>query len=91
MFVVAPCDGPANTVNNNVDFCSRFGYKVCMARTSATKADPLGIRLDPEEREALERAAKHDERPLSAMGRKAIVAWLREHGWLETLNGKIKT
>jgi len=59
-----------------------------MARTSTTKADPLGIRLDPEEREALERAAKHDERPLSAMGRKAIVAWLRQYGWLEALDEK---
>ena len=45
--------------------------------------DPaLGIRLEPDEREALDRAAKADERALSAMGRKIIVEWLRTNGWM---------
>ena len=45
--------------------------------------DPaLGIRLEPDEREALDRAAKADERALSAMGRKILVEWLRTNGWL---------
>lgn len=44
---------------------------------------PLGIRLDPDEREALGRAAKADDRPISSLARKIIVAWLRENGWLK--------
>ena len=45
--------------------------------------DPaLGIRLEPDEREALDRAAIADERALSAMGRKIIVEWLRTNGWM---------
>ena len=45
--------------------------------------DPaLGIRLEPDERLALERAAKADERALSAMGRKIIVEWLRTNDWM---------
>ena len=45
--------------------------------------DPaLGIRLETDEREALERAAKADERALSAMGRKILVEWLRTNGWM---------
>jgi hypothetical protein len=42
----------------------------------------LGIRLEPDERDALERASKADERALSAMGRKIIVEWLRTNGWM---------
>ena len=45
--------------------------------------DPaLGIRLEPDERDALDRASKADERALSAMGRKIIVEWLRSNGWM---------
>ena len=42
----------------------------------------LGIRLEPDERDALDRAATADERALSAMGRKIIVEWLRTNGWM---------
>jgi hypothetical protein len=48
-----------------------------------TKDPALGIRLEPDEREALTRAAKADKRPLSAMGRKIIADWLVENGWLK--------
>ena len=45
--------------------------------------DPaLGIRLEPDERDALDRASKADERALSAMGRKIIVEWLRSNAWM---------
>ncbi len=47
-----------------------------------TKRPPLGIRFDQHEQEALEAAAKADERPTSALGRKIILAWLRGNGWL---------
>ncbi len=46
------------------------------------KSDPLGIRLEPGERAALERAAGADDRSMSALGRKIIADWLREEGWL---------
>jgi hypothetical protein len=48
------------------------------------KNTQLGVRLEPEEREALERAAQADARPQSALVRKIVVDWLRENGWLKT-------
>ncbi len=47
-----------------------------------TKEPALGIRLEADEKAALEAAAKADQRPLSAMGRKIIADWLRTHGFL---------
>ena len=38
----------------------------------------LAIRLPPKERSALEHAARADDRPVSTLARKIIVAWLRE-------------
>ena len=42
----------------------------------------LTIRLEAAGREALERAAKADERAASFLARRAIVAMLRDGGWL---------
>ena len=42
----------------------------------------LTIRLETSEREALERAAVADERSASFLARRAIVAMLRDGGWL---------
>ena len=47
------------------------------------KEPALGIRLEADEKDALERAALADDRALSAMGRKIIADWLRQHGWLK--------
>jgi hypothetical protein len=47
-----------------------------------TKKPPLGIRFEPYEQDALEAAAKADDRPTSALGRKIILDWLRANGWL---------
>jgi predicted transcriptional regulator len=47
------------------------------------KTQPTPIRLSDDERAALKRAADADARPVAAMGRKAIVDWLRANGWLE--------
>ena len=47
------------------------------------KTDPIGIRLEPAERDALERAAAGDDRPMSALARKVLVDWLRKNGWLK--------
>ena len=48
-----------------------------------TKTDPIGIRLEPEEKAALAKAAAADERTMSAMARKIIVDWLRRHGHMK--------
>jgi hypothetical protein len=68
----------APSVKGIVDVRSRFSY---LARMS--KKDPIGVRLDADERVALEKAAADDDRPLSSLCRKIVAEWLREHGWLE--------
>jgi uncharacterized protein (DUF1778 family) len=40
------------------------------------KNDPIGVRLEPDQRAALEQAAARDSRTLSAMVRKIIADWL---------------
>ena len=47
------------------------------------KTGHVGIRLEPEERDALERAAAADGRTMSSLARKIIVEWLRKNGWLK--------
>ena len=49
-----------------------------------TKLPSLGVRVAPETKEALERAAKDDMRSLSSLVDKILVLWLREHGYLPT-------
>jgi hypothetical protein len=47
------------------------------------KTNPLGVRLDPEVKAALERAAKEDRRSLSSLIDKILSDWLRERGYLD--------
>lgn len=51
------------------------------------KNDALGVRLEDQERAALERAAVAEDRKLSAMARKIIVSWLKENGFLPREGG----
>jgi uncharacterized protein (DUF1778 family) len=46
------------------------------------RKDVIGIRLDASEKEALERAARADERSMSFFARKIIADWLRANGFL---------
>lgn len=46
------------------------------------KDAPFGVRLDPQQRAALERAAAADDRPPASMARKIIVEWLIANGWI---------
>jgi hypothetical protein len=46
------------------------------------KSAPLGLRINPEVKEALERAAKDDERSVAAYAERVLVAHLRERGFL---------
>ncbi|CAO3425843.1 ribbon-helix-helix protein, CopG family [Azospirillum argentinense] len=48
-----------------------------MARTA-----PLGFRIEPELKEALERAAKDDDRSVSSLVERVLKAWLIERGYL---------
>jgi hypothetical protein len=49
-----------------------------MAKTAA-----LSIRVSPEVKDAIERAAEADSRPVASMAEKILVEWLRAHGYLK--------
>lgn len=59
----------------------------CSYLTIMSKLDPIGVRLTVEEKRALEHAAAADDRPVSALARKVLIDWLREHGWIQELKG----
>ena len=46
------------------------------------KLQPMSIRLEPEVRDAIERAALRDRRSLSAMIDLILVRWLEDNGYL---------
>ena len=46
------------------------------------KTNSLGIRLQPEVKAALERAAKDDDRSVSGMVERILKGWLVERGYL---------
>lgn len=57
-----------------------------MARTN-----PLGVRVEPEIKDALERAAKADDRSVSSLVERILRGWLEERGFLTrevTANGR---
>jgi uncharacterized protein (DUF1778 family) len=45
------------------------------------KSDSITFRLEPDDRDALLRAAEANDRSLSSLARKVLVDWLRENGW----------
>jgi hypothetical protein len=47
------------------------------------KTKHIGVRFEPAERDALERAAMGDDRPTAALVRKIVVEWLRANGHLK--------
>ncbi|WP_390889536.1 ribbon-helix-helix protein, CopG family [Roseomonas mucosa] len=47
-----------------------------------SKTLPVSFRFLPEMKEALERAAKDDDRSTSAMVERILSMWLRENGYL---------
>jgi len=44
-----------------------------------TKSASLNIRIDPDERAALEAAAREDDRTMSQLARRIIMEWLAKH------------
>ncbi len=47
------------------------------------KTPSLGIRVQPETKAALEKAAKDDDRTVSSLVERIVREWLREKGYLE--------
>lgn len=84
MFVLAPYGLVVVVATIMLAFVVVLLYIVAMPYDPPmTKEPALGIRLEADERAALEKAARADKRPLSAMGRKIITEWLTQHGYLK--------
>ena len=49
-----------------------------MARTN-----PLGVRVEPEIKEALEKAAKDDDRSISSLVERILKSWLIDRGYMD--------
>jgi hypothetical protein len=52
------------------------------------KTPSLGVRVLPEVKEALERAARDDDRSVSSMVERILSVWLREKGYLGGDSGR---
>lgn len=55
-----------------------------------TRSAPLGLRVPPSIKEALERAAKDDNRSMASMADIILTQWLREKGYLTNENAAPK-
>ena len=47
------------------------------------RSAPISFRIEPELKEALERAAKEDMRSVSSLIEKVLTTWARDNGYLE--------
>jgi hypothetical protein len=65
------------TVNNNVAIRRHSAYQRQMPKTPS-----VGVRLDPEVKAALEKAAAADARSLSSLIAKIVSEWVRRNGWV---------
>lgn len=54
-----------------------------MTTDKETKTVPLGLRITPTLKRALDKAAQEDDRPLSAYVERAIAEHLRKKGYLK--------
>jgi hypothetical protein len=48
------------------------------------KTAALSIRISPEVKAAIERAAEADSRPVASMAEKILAEWLRANGYLKS-------
>ncbi len=48
------------------------------------KTPSLGVRVQPETKAALEKAAKDDVRSVSSLIEKILIEWLRSNGYLKS-------
>lgn len=58
-----------------------------MAVEKETKTIPLGMRITPTLKRALDKAAEDDDRPLAAYVERAIAEHLRKKGYLKSIGG----
>ena len=54
-----------------------------MAEDDENKTSPLGLRVTPSLKQALEKAAKDEQRSVASMAAYILMTWLREKGYLE--------
>jgi hypothetical protein len=54
-----------------------------MTEKSETRTAPLGLRLLPSVKAALDKAASADRRPVASMVEKILVDWLKANGYLK--------
>jgi hypothetical protein len=54
-----------------------------MPEASERRTAPLGLRILPSVKAALEQAAADDHRPVASMAEKILVEYLRERGYLK--------
>ena len=53
-------------------------------KSKTRRVKPLfSMGLERKEREALEKAAKAEDRPAAYVARRALVEWLKANGWLK--------
>jgi hypothetical protein len=53
-----------------------------MSAKKETRSAPLGLRVLPSVKKALEKAANADNRPVASLVEKIVTEWLREEGYL---------
>ncbi|MBU2935171.1 MULTISPECIES: hypothetical protein [Pacificibacter] len=53
-----------------------------MSNKRELKSAPLGLRITPSLKEALEKAAQKDSRSVASMAEVILTQWLEEHGHL---------
>jgi hypothetical protein len=54
-----------------------------MSFANMAKTHPLGFRVEPSIKEAIERAATADGRSVSNLIERILTSWLEEHGFIE--------
>lgn len=53
-----------------------------MTNNDERRTAPIGLRVFPSMKAALEKAAKEDHRPMASLAEKILTEWLRERGYL---------
>jgi hypothetical protein len=54
-----------------------------MAKRTEIRSSPLGLRIRPSAKKALEKAAADDHRTVASFVEKVITEWLQERGYLK--------
>jgi hypothetical protein len=64
--------------------CRHVNYHILtMLAPKETKSAPLGLRIVPSLKKALEKAAGDDSRTVASMAEKILTDWLKQNGYLK--------